>query len=207
MSKTIETFNQQLKNPFPPNVLKYRIGATSKKGDKAIPLFYITARDVNKRLDEVCGANGWQTNVEPIYEGSSLIGVKCSLSIRFPDGHWITREDVGEVSKTSKLKGAASDSIKRCAVQFGIGRYLYYLDNKWCPIDSYKQFTSDPRQSLPTWAIPSKIENWEDIAEQELDGATGIDFDDLSFATDEEKDLLERSRKVREAILARKKES
>lgn len=210
-SKTIDAFINQLKNPFPVNVLKYRVGATSKKGDKAIPLFYVTARDVERRLDEVCGADGWQTHHEPIFENSKLIGTKFSLSIRFPSGEWITREDVGESSKASPLKGATSDGIKRAAVQFGIGRYLYYLDNKWMEIDQYKNFTSDPRKSLPTWALPSKVDNWEEVAEQELDGKDGVDFDNLeeikTYATDEEKELLEKSRKVRETILARAQES
>ena len=203
-----EAFIQQLKNPFPKNVLKFRVGATTKKGDKGIPLFYVTARDVEKRLDEVCGSDGWKTSHQPILEDGKLIGTKFSLSIRFPSGEWITREDVGESSKASPLKGAVSDGIKRAAVQFGVGRYLYYLDNRWMPIDQYKQFTSDPRESLPDWALPSQVKNWEDVAEKELDGFDGIDFDNFGeLATDEEKDLLARSKKVREAILARAKES
>lgn len=208
-SKTREqAFVEQLKNPFPINILKFRVGATTKKGDKGIPLFYVTARDVEKRLDEVCGPDGWRTSHEPILEDGKLIGTKFSLSIKFPNGEWVTREDVGESSKASPLKGAVSDGIKRAAVQFGIGRYLYYLENRWMPIDQYKQFTSDPRESLPDWALPSKIDNWENIAEKELDGKEGIDFDNLAtLATDEEKDLLARSKKVREAILARTKES
>jgi len=203
-----QAFIEQLKNPFPKNVLKFRVGATSKKGDKGIPLFYITARDVEKRLDEVCGPEGWQTSHEPIFENGKLIGTKFSLSLKFPTGEWVTREDVGESSKASPLKGAVSDGLKRAAVQFGIGRYLYYLDNRWMTINEFKQFTSDPRESLPDWALPSQVQNWEKVAEQELDGAEGIDFDNLAqLITDEERDLLARSKKVRNAILARAKES
>lgn len=204
-----QVFIEQLKNPFPTNVLKFRVGATSKKGDKAIPLFYVTARDVEKRLDEVCGPDGWSTRHEPIFENGKLLGTRFALSIRFPNGQWVTREDVGESSKASPLKGAVSDGIKRAAVQFGVARYLYYLDNKWAPIDQYKQFKSDPRESLPDWALPSKVENWEDVAEEELDGADGIDFDNLSedLATDEEKELLKKSKEVRKAILDRARES
>lgn len=206
--KATEVFLEQLKNPFPVNILKFRIGATSRKGDSAIPLFYITARDVEKRLDEVCGGDGWKTSIEPVIENGKVTGTKYSLSIRFPSGEWVTREDVGEASKTSPLKGAVSDGIKRAAVQFGIGRYLYYLDNRWMKIDQNKNFTSDPRKSLPTWALPSQVPNWENIAEQELDGGDSVDFDNLNeLATEEERKLLEKSKELRKAILARAQES
>ena len=205
MDSKTQTFSQQLKNPFPKNVLHFRIGATSKQGNKAIPLFYITARDVEKRLDEVCGPDGWSFDLETIKSDNKTVAIKGCLGVRFPNKGWVYRSDIGEISKTAAYKGGASDSLKRCAVQFGIGRYLYYLENRWVPIDSYKQFTSDPRESLPNWALPSKIKNWEDIAESELDGADGVDLENL--ATPEENELLKKSAEVRKAILARGKES
>src|SRR5207244_2735797 len=44
------------------------------------------------------------------------------------------------------LKSAVSDALKRCAVHFGIGRYLYYLPRVWAPYDPQKRrFLETPR--------------------------------------------------------------
>ena len=87
-------------------------------------LSYITARQVMDRLDEVFGVFGWQVK----FEALDPRNVKCSLSVNV-DGEWITKEDFGfsdnESSTDSGIKGAASDALKRAAVHFGIGRFLY----------------------------------------------------------------------------------
>jgi hypothetical protein len=87
-------------------------------------LSYITARQVMDRLDEVFGVFGWQVK----FEAMDPRNVKCTLSVNV-DGEWITKEDFGfsdnENSADSGIKGAASDALKRAAVHFGIGRFLY----------------------------------------------------------------------------------
>ena len=113
-----------LKRPFAPHKLRWRKGGGSKE------LVYITARDVMDRLDEVCGINGWQTNFD--YIGDRMI---CKLSIRFYHkteevskftSSWITKSDGADDSNIEGAKGGISDALKRAAVQFGIGRYLYH---------------------------------------------------------------------------------
>ena len=116
----------KLKRPFPINRLKWRRGGGSKE------LVYITARDVMDRLDEVCGVSGWQSNFD--YIGDRMI---CKLSVCFHskgqevsewDKEWITKSDGADDSNIEGAKGGISDALKRAAVQFGIGRYLYYPD-------------------------------------------------------------------------------
>ena len=106
-----------LKRPFPINKLRWRKGGGSKE------LVYITARDVMDRLDEVFGVEGWQTEFDFI--GDRMI---CKLSVFFDylDGIWITKSDGADDSNIEGAKGGISDSLKRAAVQFGIGRYLYH---------------------------------------------------------------------------------
>ena len=53
----------------------------------------------------------------------------CGISIKI-DNEWITKFDCGTESNIEKEKGEASDSFKRAAVQWGIGRFLYSLDTK-----------------------------------------------------------------------------
>ena len=75
-------------------------------------------------------------------------------------GHeWITKSDVGGPSEQpdegDRRKAAFSDALKRAAVKFGIGRYLYRLPNQWLDYDPQRrQFARPP--TLPAWALPAK---------------------------------------------------
>lgn len=209
-SKVAEAILAQLKNPFPPNLLKYRVGATTKDKKKAIPLFYLTARDVEKRLDDVLGFDNWEKQTELITTANGLIAARTTITVYLPDGTIISRDGIGEPTKVAGPLGAESHSIKRAASAFGIGRYLYYLDNTWQELDEYGRFKSDPRNSLPSWALPNQeIKDWESIAQEEYNSDGDIDIENLpnEIATDEEKELLKKSAEVRKAILERAKES
>lgn len=91
---------------------------------------YITARAVMTRLDEVVGPENWNAS----YEGWSDDAVMCRLSITLPDGTVVTKCDVGAYTRLADNnkadpgdddKGGLSDALKRAAVLFGVGRYLY----------------------------------------------------------------------------------
>jgi hypothetical protein len=84
--------------------------------------------------------------------------VVCRLRLRFGE-EWIVKVDVGSPSEQpdggDRLKAAFSDALKRVAVKFGIGRYLYRLPSVWCDWDAKaKRFTKQPQ--LPPWAVPQK---------------------------------------------------
>jgi hypothetical protein len=69
--------------------------------------------------------------------------------------------DVGGPSEQpdggDRLKAAFSDALKRAAVKFGVGGYLYRLPSQWLDYDSQRrQFLKTP--SLPAWALPAKKE-------------------------------------------------
>lgn len=102
------------------------------------PLIYLTARAVQDVLDQVVGAGNWSFIWEPfIMEalpgikpdtktpenlGTHLRTVRGTLSL-----HGVPKQDVGNASDIDPDKGAVSDALKRCAVMWGIGRYLYGL--------------------------------------------------------------------------------
>src|SRR5215470_15583359 len=70
---------------------------------------------------------------------------------------WITKVDVGGPSEQpdggDRLKAAFSDALKRAAVKFGVGRYLYRLPAQWVDYDAQrKQFVKPP--TLPAGAKP-----------------------------------------------------
>ena len=106
-----------LKRPFPLSALSWRKGPGSSK-----ELVYINARDVMQRLDEVVGVDGWQD--EYAWIGERMI---CRLSVRI-GGEWVTKCDGADDTSIEGAKGGISDALKRAAVKFGIGRYLYHPD-------------------------------------------------------------------------------
>lgn len=138
--------------PFEEREVKFKPQAV--KNNRALALAYVDARVIMDRLDDVLGVARWQDNYEILADGS----VQCRLRI-FVGGRWITKTDVGSPSEQpdggDRLKAAFSDALKRAAVKFGLGRYLYRLPHQWADYDAVKkQFTAPPK--LPAWALPPK---------------------------------------------------
>lgn len=116
---------QGLSNPFPPAKVSWRVGSTTADKKRGLALAYIDARDVMARLDQVCGAAGWQDRYE--FHGPRTV---CYLSVKI-DGEWVTKADGAGDSDVEAEKGAISDAFKRAAVKWGIGRYLYDVESPW----------------------------------------------------------------------------
>lgn len=136
-----------LQAPFSEDEIKWKPQAV--KGDRALAIAYIDARLVMDRLDEVVGGENWSDSYQVLGEGN----VMCSLSLRI-NGDWITKSDVGGQSDQpdagDRQKAAFSDSFKRAAVKFGIGRFLYSLKQSWEPYDvAKKRFRNRPTMDLP----------------------------------------------------------
>jgi hypothetical protein len=65
--------------------------------------------------------------------------------------------------------------LKRAAVKFGIGRYLYRLPAQWQDYDPQRrQFVKTP--SLPPWAIPDGLSFEQEATLVGLIGATATDL-------------------------------
>lgn len=125
---------EKLRSPFPPSRISWRVGSTTQDKKKGLAFGYIDARDVMERLDEACGPENWQCSY-PHANGKTV----CSISVRVTreDGssEWISKADGAGDSDVEAEKGAMSDAFKRCAVRFGIGRYLYDIPATWVAIE------------------------------------------------------------------------
>ena len=139
---------QELSKPFRADQIHWRVGARTRDKSKGIALAYLDARDVMDRLDEAVGAQNWQNLVKETPSGRVL----CTLSI-YIDGEWIAKSDGAGDTQVEGEKGAISDALKRAAVLWGVGRYLYRLPNVWCKLKNEKYLDETP--SLPAWALPS----------------------------------------------------
>lgn len=116
----------KLAAPFSPEQIKFRIDGPVQDSAKkpgthyARIVCYIDARDVQDRLNAVCGFN-WSSHLEQ-QRCEKGYAYKCQLTI-----FGVSREDVG-YSDTSP-KDAASDALKRVGVHFQIARDLYRAGN------------------------------------------------------------------------------
>ncbi len=101
---------------------QWRVQSFSKHKKEATCVAYIDARDVMARLDSVC-TFGWE-RLHMEIKGHLFSGV----AIVMPDGSKLVKWDCGTESNTEAEKGEASDSFKRAAVNWGVGRFLYDID-------------------------------------------------------------------------------
>lgn len=149
-STPVDELTEALAAPFDAREVRFKPAVVS--GNRALALAYVDARVIQDRLDDVLGVTGWQDEYECLPEGS----VVCRLRLRIGD-EWITKMDVGGQSEQpdegDRRKAAFSDALKRAAVKFGIGRYLYRLPSQWVDYDPKKrQFAHTP--TLPPSALP-----------------------------------------------------
>ena len=130
-------------------------------------LAYITNRAIMERLDEVFGIDGWQNVYEPSSDGGVICGIKAKLN-----GEWIVKYDGADKTAIEATKGGLSNAMKRAGVQWGIGRYLYRLDNTFVNLldgrpeneDEISAYSKElggahhfKRPPLPSWAIPQGV--------------------------------------------------
>lgn len=120
---------------------KWRVQGANKDKTKVQVTAYIDARQVQDLLDQHC-EHGWSSAFRDVAGG-----VFCSIQIHGPDGELWVREDAGNrIEDNSQdqmfeqgFKAAASDALKRAAVQFGIGRFLYDIEKVWLPCNDRRQ--------------------------------------------------------------------
>ena len=123
-----------LSAPFPRQAVHWRAQNITRNGDKALALAYLDARDVMDRLDLVCGPENWQDEYTETPRGRVL----CKIGIRIGD-EWVWKSDGAGETAVEGEKGGISDALKRAAVHWGIGRYLYRFDAVWCPCETYER--------------------------------------------------------------------
>lgn len=135
---------KRLHEPFGAKEIEWKIQVTTQDKKSGMAVAYMDARAVQKRLDEVVGAFNWK-NVYSLWHDNSQI---CGISIFNDDrNEWITKFDGAENSDIEPIKGGLSDSFKRAATVWGIGRYLYEIDGVWVEIEPKgKSFTIKQNQ-------------------------------------------------------------
>jgi hypothetical protein len=129
--ETAQELFDELCRPFAAEEIDWRVGSTTGDKSKGMALAYMDARAVMDRLDGVCGPDGWQCNYTPGVNGSII----CNIGVRMPSGEWIWKADGAGATDVEGEKGMLSDAIKRAAVRWGVGRYLYEMKSPWVALE------------------------------------------------------------------------
>ena len=125
-----------LSKPFAPEDLEWRLQQTFEDKMRGIAVPYVTNRAIQNRLDESVGPENWYNSYKPWHGAGKKEAQLCGIAIYFEGRGFITKWDGAEDSDIEPVKGGLSDSMKRAAVQWGIGRVLYSLnDTVWVDIE------------------------------------------------------------------------
>lgn len=128
--KDTRVIQAELAKPFAAEDLEWRLQRTfeSKGRTLGIAVPYVTNRAIMNRLDAVVGPENWYNEFKPWHNSGKKEAQICGISIYFEGKGFITKWDGAEDSDIEPIKGGLSDSMKRAAVQWGIGRVLYNMD-------------------------------------------------------------------------------
>lgn len=132
----------KLREPFSADDIEWRVqtaGVTNGKAWATV-LAYITNRAIQSRLDAVVGAPNWKNE----YSKAPDDGVLCGISI-YDNDRWVTKYDGASNTQVEAVKGGLSSSMKRAAVQWGIGRYLYDVET------IFVSMTADKPKDMKDW--------------------------------------------------------
>jgi len=165
-----------LSEPFAADDIEWRVARQWPVGASAecSVLAYITNRAIMNRLDDVCGPENWMNTQQQIKElRPGHFTIQVGISIKIGDD-WITKYDVAEPTGIEPAKGGFSGAMKRAGSQWGIGRYLYSLDEEYPNTSSQKKAGWEKAKydkggqtiyywwevpKLPSWALPRDVES------------------------------------------------
>jgi len=154
---------KKLSEPFGAKDIEWRIGRAGAKngGVWATGLAYVQNRAIMARLDEVCGPENWCNQFIEWHNTSQLcgIGIKCGGEHSWKNAdEWVWKWDGADNTHIEATKGGLSDSMKRAAVQWGIGRDLYELDETFLNVSTEKKpgwkYAKDKNAGVFYWEIP-----------------------------------------------------
>ena len=157
---------EELAMPFAPEDLEWRLQRTFEyQGEtRGVAVAYVTNRAIMARLDSVVGPENWYNEFKPWHSASKKESQLCGIAIYYDDRGFVIKWDGAEDSDIEPIKGGLSDSMKRAAVQWGIGRVLYNMDPVFVEVE----------QRGKTWYIKQNQQRRLDCAYLKMLGKLGL---------------------------------
>lgn len=159
-----QSLREKLREPFRKDDLEWRLQSCGQSGSGdiwALALVYVTSRAIQERLDDVVGCENWRNEFEVCDKG-----FMCGISIKI-NGEWVTKWDGSDTTQIESFKGGISGAMKRAGVQWGIGRYLYSLKERWVDCCMDRKMLNKPDWKKG-YIKAQKIEFYWNIPELEL---------------------------------------
>lgn len=131
----VDEIMERLAEPFPEEDIEWRMNRTYKKDANTYGgwvVAYVSSRAIMNRLDDVLGIDGWEDEYKPIHNGFS-----CGIRVWFSETKSRIKWDAADPTKYEATKGGFSSALKRAAVKWGVGRYLYEIPEQH--VDIYKE--------------------------------------------------------------------
>jgi hypothetical protein len=152
----------QLAEPFQSAEIKWRVTHSTHDGARGAVIAFADPRAYTDRLNQLFTPSGWTRNYDVttvsavtrqkrdkiIQTGKVL--VTCTLTIARLGTHSGSGEQWAD--EQNAMTSAEAQAFKRSASCFGLGRYLYNLQETWVPLDGQGKPTRLPE--LPNWALP-----------------------------------------------------
>jgi hypothetical protein len=113
-----------------------KVQSFNKERTRAMLVLYLQHTDVQDRLEEVDPA--WSCEVISEDRSGDTVYVRSRITLK-----GVSRENVGEGGDP---KAAYSDALKRCAMLFGVGRYLYDSPTVWTDYN-------ESRDRFRSWSV------------------------------------------------------
>ncbi|OUM93591.1 MAG: hypothetical protein BAA00_06055 [Parageobacillus thermoglucosidasius] len=158
---SVDEIMAKLQAPFPSADIEWRVQQVFTSQDGRIwakVLAYVTNRAIQKRLDEVFGPGGWKNEFRD-FQGGILCTISCLIN-----GQWVSKTDGAEKTAFESFKGGLSSAMKRAAVQWGIGRYLYDLPVAIVEVFKQKKEGAirivDKKNNISGYWLPPKLPDW-----------------------------------------------
>lgn len=166
-----------LRKEFRPLNLMVRLFSKAKDGKSAQFSLYVDVRLIFNRLDAVVGPTNWRL----LYQWTGDV-VSCTLSIFDGEKHiWVDRmahhaleksdDSAFNKSLADQIKSAETHAARRAAMEWGIGRYLYYAAQVvtesgflYIPIEG-SQITKDTTVVVrtPDWTETRVYDGWGNV--------------------------------------------
>ena len=166
-----ETLIAQLKEPFHPREVHWRVLRKQKNNDKRGEVVaYVKSSAYRERLTSLFTISGWTSHCEILMTGdisrqkgnvnltTGKVMVACTVTIHGFGTHSSTGEAWAD--DENGLTTAEAQAFKRTCAIFGLGDYISKLEKPWVDLDQYGNIVDKNGKKfsppLPNWALPAK---------------------------------------------------
>ncbi|MYL35516.1 hypothetical protein GLW08_21220 [Pontibacillus yanchengensis] len=139
----MQEIKEKLSEPFSSQDLEWRTVHTfsNQNGPTAIVVPYVQSRAIMNRLDEVVGWDRWENEIKELPGGGVTQGIRIWIS----EERSIIKWDGADRTQVEPTKGAISGALKRSAILYNLGRYLYDLGEFRVKVTQQKSTQNDVR--------------------------------------------------------------